>query len=252
MILVLAGTTEARSVIDPLLQKGYKVVATTFSKYGKTLLNDQDKLIVRDGRLDQDSFTGLIREKGIKAVIDATHPFAVNVSALAMTVCCRMELSYIRYERETTRLTEGQEVIITDNFTQAAERAAGYEGCVFLTVGVNNLEAFCRVISPERIAARVLPQLTSLEKCLTLGIAPANILAMQGPFSRELNRELYRRYQAGVVVTKDSGETGGVEEKLAAAADLGIPVVMVRRPILYYPIVVKDIEGLLRELERQL
>ncbi|MBT9139692.1 MAG: Cobalt-precorrin-6A reductase [Dehalococcoidia bacterium] len=252
MILVLAGTTEARSVIDPLQQRGYKVIAATFSKYGKALLNKKDNLTVRDGGLDQDSLVELTQEMGIKAVVDATHPFAVKVSSMAMTVCSRMELCYIRYERGTTRLTEGQRVIIVGTFTDAAQKANGYKGCVFLTVGVNHLETFCRVIPPERIVARVLPQITSLEKCLALGIAPANVLAMQGPFSQELNRELFRQYSAGVVVTKDSGETGGVEEKLAAAAELDIPVIMVQRPRPEYPVVVGDIEGLLGELERRI
>lgn len=248
MIMVLAGTKEARNIIDSLKQRGYEVMASTFSKYGQALLNQGDDVAVHFGGLDEDSLAALIREKRIRAVVDATHPFAVKVSAMAMAVCRSLDLCYIRYEREETRLTDSQGVITVDSFAEAARRAINYPGRVFLTVGVNHLETFCRVIPQERIVTRVLPQLTSLEKCLALGLAPASILAMQGPFSKALNREMFLQYGAGVVVTKDSGETGGVEEKLAAAAELDIPVIMVKRPPLEYPVVVRDLDGLLKAL----
>ena len=57
---------------------------------------------------------------------------------------------------------------------------------------------------------------------------------MQGPFSLELNRELYKKYMAEVIVTKDSGRVGGTDTKAAAAMELGLPLVLIERPVLRY------------------
>jgi precorrin-6A/cobalt-precorrin-6A reductase len=136
-----------------------------------------------------------------------------------------------------------------NDFAEAARRAAEYlkerEGRAFLTVGSNHLKEFCRRIPAQRLVVRVLPQSRVLRKCEIWGLSAESIAALQGPFGQALNRELFLHYQAAVVVTKDSGRTGGTEEKIAAAKEMGIPVIMVRRPLVSYPIIVRDINELL-------
>jgi len=82
----------------------------------------------------------------------------------------------------------------------------------------------------ERVYARVLPMDDSLRLCREVGLKPAHILAMQGPFSLELNTAMLRSVNAKYMVTKESGTAGGFEEKQAAAREAGVQLVVIGRP----------------------
>ena len=82
----------------------------------------------------------------------------------------------------------------------------------------------------ERCYPRVLPSVSSLEACQAAGFPPKQIIAMQGPFSAELNRAVIRQLDISVLVTKESGAAGGFEEKCAAARDTGCRLIVVERP----------------------
>ena len=84
------------------------------------------------------------------------------------------------------------------------------------------------------MTVRLLPTAKVIAECTELGFSPKNIVALQGPFSTELNIALYRQYEADVIVTKNSGEVGGTDTKLEAAKALGLPVVMIDRPKITY------------------
>ena len=90
-----------------------------------------------------------------------------------------------------------------------------------------------------KVVARVLPEPSVLASCTQLGLTPGEIIALQGPCSTELNQALYQQYKAEVVITKDSGSVGGIQEKVDAALHLGIPIVICQRPRLNYPLVVR-------------
>jgi len=256
MILVLSGTADGREIAAALKEQGFEVLVSAATAYGGLLQRrDTAGIAVREGALTRKALEGLLDGEGIKAVVDATHPFASSASRAAIEACRGKGVPYLRYEREETALgLYGEEggLVAVSSFAEAAEKARQVEGAVFLTVGSRHLAEFCRVIPPERLVVRVLPQSEVLKKCEDLGLLPRSIVAMQGPFSRELNREMFRQYRAGVVVTKDSGRTGGTLEKIAAARDLGIPVVLVRRPAVEYPLVVRDKDELLAKLEKVL
>lgn len=245
MILVLAGTSEARHIVQVLQGTGRNVLATAATEYGKQLLVEEGFAV--EGKLTAVSLAQLLREQSIQLVVDATHPFARQVSQLAVEVCRQIGVKYVRFERAETTLSEVQQgIIVVDSFAAAAEASLNIAGNVFLTVGINHLETFCRYIPKERLIVRVLPVASSLVRCAELGIAPARIVAMQGPFPQELNIAMFRHYQVSVVVSKESGPTGGTDTKLAAARELGIPVILVKRPQVDYPQVVRSMEELLR------
>lgn len=249
MILVLSGTKDGREIVTRLSQLGRAVLATTVTGYGKGLIQKNNEVDVVDGGLDAEELAELIKEKNINMVVDATHPFAQQVSKMAMEVCNKLNCTYLRYEREETHYQYEQNLIVVDSFFQAARQAAKYEGKVFLTVGSNNLHYFCREIPVERLIARVLPLSSVMKKCEELGFNPGSIVALQGPFNKELNKNLFLHYQADIVVTKDSGKIGGVEDKLEAAKELNIPVIMIKRPALNYERVVRNIDELLQVVE---
>ena len=77
---------------------------------------------------------------------------------------------------------------------------------------------------------RVLPLTQSILSCEEAGVPHRNIIAIQGPFSEELNKAVINEFEINVMITKDSGATGGFPEKIHAARDCGIPVIVITRP----------------------
>ena len=102
---------------------------------------------------------------------------------------------------------------------------------MLLTTGSKELEAYTAVENfAERLYPRVLPSVGVIQKCASLGFPGSHIIAMQGPFSAGMNAALIRQTGAEILVTKDTGATGGFAEKLAAARETGIKTLIIARP----------------------
>ena len=111
----------------------------------------------------------------------------------------------------------------------AAEYLREREGNILLTTGAKELAAFAAVES-GRLYPRVLPSHAGIAACEAAGIPHRNIIAMQGPFSREMNAATIRQYAIAWLVTKDGGAAGGYPEKAAAAEETGARLILLRRP----------------------
>lgn len=232
MILILGGTVDARRLAEAIQQAGYPLLLSTVSDYAAAIAGG---LPVRSGALDKTSLTELVRKAQL--VIDATHPFATVISQMAMEICAKEAVPYLRYERSESTLPSS--VILVDNEADAAAQAVALAagGTILLTVGSKTLATYLSAarVAGCRVVARVLPTVSVLSHCAELGLPTGDIIAMQGPTSAELDAALIRHYDARVLVTKESGDVGGVMEKVQAAEMTGIPVVVVRRPRLTYP-----------------
>ena len=246
MIFVIAGTEDGRELAGFLLNNGFEVTASVVSKYGKTLLERYEGIQVNDKKLDENELVELLLTGDFEVLVDASHPYAVNISQNAMAACHRANIPYIRYERESISLTYDK-IFHVESYEAAAIKAAELGKNIFLTTGSRNLKIF--VESPAlkecNLIARILPTAEVLVECEKLGFNPKNIVAMQGPFSTELNVELFKHYQANVIVSKDSGLIGGVDTKLTAAERLNLPIVVIDRPAIHYDNVVSNFEAVL-------
>lgn len=251
-IWLIAGTKDARDIARCLLNRKHRVLATVTTAYGRELLATLPGLEVEEGQLSQAAMQQLILQRNIDCVVDASHPFAQEVSQNAMAACRNTDTTYLRFERQETDLQEiPGEVKVVSSFEEAATQARSVEGNVFLAIGSNHLAAFTEQMrDPQRIFARVLPDSRMVARCEAAGLSTGNILAVKGPFSQALNLEMMRHCQAKVLVTKESGETGGTGEKLQAARELGIPVILVKRPALEYTEKVGSLEGLIQFLQQ--
>lgn len=235
MILVLAGTRDGRELALELAQKGYNVLLSVVSTYGGALVR-QSNLAVRVGALDELGLKELILESQIQLVIDASHPYAANVSINTMAACSSMGLPYIRYERPVTDLPDYSRLYTVASAAEAAQTASSLGEVLFLTIGSRTLSIFKNEPSlvKHRIIARVLPDVSVLQECFRLGFHPRDIVAMEGPFSHELNVAMFRQYQAGIIITKNSGSIGGTDAKITAAMELNLPLVVIDRPAVTY------------------
>lgn len=253
-VVVIAGTADARQVIERLLNKNISVAATVVTSFGSELLSERHGLSVHEGRLACEGITGLIFREKAKCLVDASHPFAKDVTLNALQACAAAQVPYLRFEREVTTLPVAEGIIFSGDFIQAAQQAACHKGNILLTIGSNNLEVFTQRIPDykERLFVRVLPMRAVIAKCEAAGLTAANIIAIKGPFSEEMNIEMIKHCHAEVLVTKDSGKEGGVEEKLSAARKAGIDVVLIKRPDIDYKDRVSSINEVVEFVERQL
>ena len=230
MILLLGGTSEAGTIAAALAAAGVRVLVSTATEFASSVC-ESDLVVVRTGLLDEAGLHALIVEARPKAVVDATHPYASAVTENAQRAAARAGVPYLRYLRPPTVAAQGGVISVADH-KEAARRAFLSGRPVLLTIGTRHLEPYLREArrTTVPVVARVLPASESLRACEAAGLSREQIVAAQGPFSVKQNVDIIRRFQVGVLVTKDGGAEGGVPEKLAAARREGCEVVVVARP----------------------
>ena len=228
-VIVFAGTTEGYEISRFLGENQILVLACVATEYGSRSLKESSSLHVQAGRLDENEMKELFSREKPELVLDATHPYAAEVTRNIRKACEEAEVSYTRI----LRTGSGQQNAVYVKDTQAAaEYLKGTTGNVLLTTGSKELAAFTSVPDyKERLFARVLSLPSVIESCQALGFEGRNLIAMQGPFSMEMNRAMLTQYECRYLVTKDSGKAGGFLEKIQAAEACGATVVIIGRPL---------------------
>jgi len=246
MIFIAAGTQDGRELAGYILENGYAVTASVVSQYGQELLNRYSGIKVNDRAMDEAGFIEYFTHNKVDCFVDASHPYAANISVNAMKACRECHVPYIRYERESSQL-DYDKAYYVDSVEEAANKAGEIGKHVFLTTGSRSLPIFAKADSLKNceIVCRILPETEVIREARELGFSPNNIIAMQGPFSKDLNKELFLKYNADVVVTKNSGTLGGADTKFAAVKELGLPLVIIDRPKIKYDNVTASFEMVL-------
>lgn len=241
MILVVAGTQDGRALAAALAAAGAPVIVSVTSAYGRQLAANR-LYQVREGILDAAGFRELFSERRIRGVIDASHPYAANVSATLLAVCREAAVPYLRYERPQAPLPAYEKLRLAETAEAAAALAASLGKVIMLTTGSHTLACYKTAADQAgaRLIARILPEPGVLAQVLALGILPRDIVAMQGPFSVETNVALIGQFGADVLVTKNSGSVGGADAKFQAAMQKNIWLVVIDKPALAYGSAVHD------------
>ena len=163
-------------------------------------------------------------------VIDATHPYAAEITENIADACAKTGTPYQRLLRKGSDIHK--DAVIVPDISAAVDFLNKTTGNILLTTGSKEVFSFSALDHfAERVYARILPMRSSLDICLEAGLQPSHIIAMQGPFSEDLNRSLLRSFKAEWLVTKDSGEIGGFDAKAAAAVKENVRLVVIGRPI---------------------
>lgn len=269
-VLIYAGTTEGRELAQELARERIYCDISVATEYGRQIMDEKISpyICILQGRMTAEQMRLKCENERYLAVVDATHPFATEVSVNIRESLKGLDIPYFRLGREKIPGEEGER--------QAGERQTGEqqaeeqnymarkyfqntaacvealkktEGKIFLTTGSKELSAFCREETiRKRLVVRVLPGMESLQECVRNGLEGRQIIAMQGPFSKEMNLAMIRQYQASVLVTKESGKTGGEDTKLAAAGEAQIPSYIILRPDEKTPVM--DMDEVLEQLRR--
>lgn len=230
MILLLGGTSESVTIAAALAEAGQRVLVSMATEVPLELPKAEG-LQLRRGRLNQTGFEALLREHAITALVDAAHPFAAEAHRTAEAAAHQAGVPYFRWLRPATRLEESPYLHLVSSHAEAARRATALARPILLTVGSRNLAPYVAEARRQGLPlyARLLPCAESHAAVEQLGMDPAAVLFVRGPFSAEDTLALIRRYNIGVLVSKESGEAGGVPQKLAACAAGGCACVLVRR-----------------------
>lgn len=229
-IIVFAGTTEGCDISNFLAEHQIHVLACVATDYGSKSLKENEYLKIHAGRLTEPEMEALLNEKKLEMVLDATHPYAAEVTENIRTACQNTGLEYRRVLREAGAYQD-QAVYVPD--TQAAiEFLEGTEGNILLTTGSKELGKYTALSDAgERIYARVLSLPSVMETCKGYGFEGKHLIGMQGPFSMELNAAMLRQFDCKYLVTKDTGKAGGFQEKIDAALSCGTVPVIIGRPL---------------------
>ena len=228
-ICIFAGTRDGRELAELMSSSGVEVTACAATEYGGELLEAAGTLKVRSGRMDRDEMEAFIKEGDFDLVIDATHPYAQEVTRNIREASGKAGKEYLRLLRGNSEMPSGA-VYVRDT-AEAAEYLDGTEGAVLLTTGSKELASYSSVKGfSERVWARVLPLEDSLRLAEEAGLSSGRIIAMQGPFTEEMNEAMLRMTGASYMVTKMSGNIGGFREKMDAALKCGVTPVVIGRP----------------------
>ena len=231
-VIVFAGTTEGRLLAEFLSKRKVPAYICVATEYGEELLPEGGCLEISHERLDEERMELLMREKNLPLVIDATHPYAVEVTENIRKACERTGASYVRVLRENQGDLEDGKCIFADSVEAAAAILEQTEGNVLVTTGSKEAAKYTALPDYQnRVFLRVLSLPQVAEECTRLGFKGRNLICMQGPFSKELNAAMLRQLDCRYLVTKRSGNTGGFQEKLDAARECGCIPVIIGRPL---------------------
>lgn len=229
-ILIFAGTTEGRKLSECLSKADILHTVCVATEYGEIVLTENACAHVHRGRMDVEEMSAFISDGQFSAVVDATHPYAQVVTENIRNAMKGMDIPYIRLKRETDDSYDYDKIRSFECNEDCAEALLQINGNILLTTGSKELSVYCGHESlKDRLYVRVLPGLESLSLCNENGIMGKHILALQGPFTVDMNEAMLRQYDISCLVTKKSGRAGGYIEKLEAAKRLDIPVYVVER-----------------------
>lgn len=231
-ILVFSGTTEGRSLVEILSQNGIECDVCVATEYGEQVMPELENVKLMVGRLTLEEMKLLLEGENYEVVIDATHPFAELVSGNIKEAAEECDLRYIRLKRSTSYNDKvSSKIRCFENNEQCRAALSKTKGAILLTTGSKELAHYCKDEElRKRLYVRVLPGEESVKLCYENGLVGKQIIAMQGPFSLEMNKAIIDQYGIDIMVTKESGKTGGADEKLKAAEECGIEAFMISNP----------------------
>lgn len=231
-IVIFGGTTEGRKLAEACASMRITTCVCVVSGYGEQLLPESEYIKISVGALAQPEMELLLRSEAPVLVFDATHPYAAQVSRQAADACKHVNMVCYRVLREELSAGRMENEIWADSIDEAIAVLEQDDRPVLVTTGSKELKKYQALKNfKERIYARVLPSHDGIGACEAIGLPGSHIIAMQGPFSRQLNEALLQQTAAGWLVTKESGSHGGFLEKMRAARAVGVKTIIIGRPV---------------------
>ncbi|MEM6502919.1 MAG: precorrin-6A reductase [Cyanobacteria bacterium P01_C01_bin.89] len=246
-VWLIGGTSDSRTVAQILSDRHIPWIATVVSPRAQRLYKNLPGEI-HAGPLTADALPHWLREHHITHIVDGSHPFAVEISSLAIAT----PLPYLRYERPAVDLapiveTHPNIVAVSTWDRLFAEALSRIQPRILLTTGLKSLQQVVPILHRAQWWARVLP--SSQESAITLGFPRNRLILQRPPVSVAAEKDQWQSLGINTVLTKASGSAGGLPEKIAAAIALQTRLLILQRPHLSYPHQVQSGDGLSNHLD---
>lgn len=199
-------------------------VEAVYSYAGRTEAPVAQPLPVRVGGFGgANGLAAYLQAEGITQVIDATHPFAAQMSRNAVEACAVARVSLIAFERKPWQARAGDIWTLVPDLESAVAALGQAASRVFLAIGRQNLAVFAKAPQHHYLLRLVDPPSEALP------LPDAEAIIARGPFTIDGDRRLLQDHRIDLIVAKNAGGAGA-EAKLIAARELGLPVILIDRP----------------------
>lgn len=236
-IWLIGGTSESARLINAIALLQIPCIITVTTEAAKSLYPPESNLLkIWVGKLAPQQLSVFLKQHKIQAILDGSHPFAVEISKLAIATSQIYNIPYLRFERLVVeREPDDPNLIILDTLETLLTHHYLTQKRVLLTLGYRMLPLFQPWQNQAELFARILPSPVALETALNSGFTPDRIIALRPPISEALETALWQQWKISLVVTKSSGTAGGEDIKIKVSQKLGIPLILLERPGLTYP-----------------
>lgn len=249
MIGFILGTSEGRKILSLINKYTDDIAVSTATAYGGNILKEFSIKVLNTKPLNKEEMIAWIELNEINILVDASHPYAQEVTKTALECANDLNIKYVRYERQgALENINGEYVLRVKNYDEAIEIIKNIDGNTLNSTGGNNVSKFLNLNLKYRIIHRILPSPKVLTNIVESGISIKDIIAVQGPISYELEKAFINQYNIKAILTKDSGIEGGVLEKLKAVRECKIKLIVIEKPKFNYDLVFYDEESLVQFL----
>jgi precorrin-6A/cobalt-precorrin-6A reductase len=239
-VLILGGTADANRLAAAIADDPR--IDAVLSYAGRTENPTPPPIAWRVGGFGGiDGMVDYLRAENIARVVDATHPFAAQISAHAIAACAAAGVPLLALERPPWSRAPGDRWIEVDDLKAAADALGAAPRRVFLGIGRLRLQTFAAQPQHAYLVRLVDPPRAPLP------LTDAEVIVARGPFDRAGDRAMLTDYRAEIVVARNAGGASA-SAKIEAARDLALPVVMVRRPLIQARQTVETVAEVLRWL----
>lgn len=249
-VWLIGGTSDSATIAKILAELNIPLIVTVTTLTAKALYGTEAEVAI--GCMNATEMGCFCQHNQIKAAIDASHPYATEVSLQAIAVTQKLNIPYLRYERTLYQPSMQENVIKLDRWEDLLSGDYLTAQRVLLTVGCQILPKFQPWQNRATLFARVLPKLSSLKTAIASGFTSDRLIALRPPISAATETALWQQWHISLVVTKASGKAGGEDTKRQVAASLRIPLIVITRPLIIYPKQTSTIAEVLAFVKRSL
>lgn len=223
-VLILGGTGDARELADALMAQFGDRLRVITSLAGRTSSPKRPKGEVREGGFGGvDGLISYIKDQSVDAVIDATHPFAAQISAYAAKAANHSGVPFLIVHRPEWKPEQGDDWVHVPDMATAANALSGQSMTALITTGVQNLDAF-KDVTGTKLLIRLIEQPKSKNP-----LEDAEIIIGKPPYTLDGEKALFQLMGIDTLVTKNAGGAA-TRAKIDAARALGVRVIMIDRP----------------------
>ena len=246
MIALILGTSEGREILSLLNKFTDNILISTATAYGGEILKNYKYKKLNTKPLNKKELSNMLKKNRVNILIDASHPYALEVTKNAREVSKDLNIEYVRYERPSSaeEFKGNKKVVFLEDYKDLNEALKNIKGNILNTSGSRNMDKILDLKLENRIIHRVLPSVKVLEDCFNLGVKVEDLMAIKGPISKELNKAFIKDYDAKALILKDSGPQGGTKEKILACLECDIYALVIRRKKINYEKEFNNIENL--------